>query len=52
MFGAHHVFGNVVFVFDDEYHVKARQNRGHEVNVLKERGGGREREGGREKTER
>lgn len=30
----HHVLGNIVLIFHNEYHVKARQDGGHEVNVL------------------
>ena len=29
----HSVLGNVMFIFDDEDHVKSRENGGEEVNV-------------------
>lgn len=28
------ILGNVVFIFNNEYHVKPRENSWHEVNVL------------------
>lgn len=34
----HSILGNIMLVFDDEDHVKTRQDSGHEVNVLQQEG--------------